>query len=108
MRACLQQWVDNGETVLIPIVLKTNDPANTPGCSTGGNGNNFTYCIVGIAAFVLTGFTQPAVDEISGRFVGTMPYSIGSTVPGRCHRAAGPREPVLPDRARAVTFSPIG
>ena len=83
VRACLQQWVDSGATVLIPIVLKTNDPANTPGCTTGGGGGNgFSYCIVGIAAFVLTGFTQPAVDEISGRFVGTMPYSIGSTVPG--------------------------
>ncbi len=82
VRACLQQWVDSGATVLIPIVLKTNDPANTPGCSTGGNGNGFTYCIVGIAAFVITGFTQPAVDVISGRFVGTAPYSIGDSVPG--------------------------
>ena len=82
VRACLQQWVDSGATVLIPIVLKSNDPAAPPGCSTGGNGNNFTYCIVGISAFVLTGFTQPAVDQISGRFVGTLPYSIGDTVPG--------------------------
>ena len=84
VRACLQQWVDNGQTVLIPIVLKTNDPAGTPGCSTGGNGNNFTYCIVAIAAFVITGYAQPAVDQINGRFVGTIPYSAGgnSNVPG--------------------------
>lgn len=84
VRACLQQWVDNQQTVLIPIVLKSNDPAAPPGCSTGGNGNNFHYCIVAIAAFVITGYAQPAVDQINGRFVGTIPYSVGGTtnVPG--------------------------
>jgi len=82
VRACLQQWVDNQQVVLIPIVEQSNggDPNNN--CSTGGNGNNFQYCIVGIAAFVLTGYAQPAVDQINGRFIGTMPYSTGSTVPG--------------------------
>ena len=78
VRDCLQQWVDNGATVLIPIVLVTNDPAGTPSCFTGsdhGGGNNFHYCIVALAAFVITGFSQPAVDQITGRFVGTIAYS---------------------------------
>ena len=84
VRDCLQQWVDNGQTVLIPIVLKTNDPAGTPGCSTGGTGNNFSYCVVALAAFVITGYSQPAVDQINGRFIGTIPYSANgnSNVPG--------------------------
>jgi hypothetical protein len=84
VRACLQQWVTNRTPVLVPIVLKTNDPAGTPGCSTGGPGNNFTYCIVAIAAFVLTGYSQPAIDQINGRFLGTIPYSVANdpNVPG--------------------------
>jgi len=82
VRACLQQWVDNQATVLIPIVEKVNDPSPGNNCSTGGNGNSFHYCIVGIAAFVITGYAQPAVDQINGRFVGTTQYSSGSTVPG--------------------------
>lgn len=84
VRDCLRQWVTNKQTVLIPIVLKTNDPANTPGCSTGGTGNKMTYCVVAIAAFVITGFEQPAIDQINGRFVGTIPYSAAgnASVPG--------------------------
>jgi uncharacterized membrane protein len=84
VRSCLQQWVDNEQTVLIPIVLKSNDPAAPPGCSTGGNGNNFHYCVVAIAAFVITGYAQPAVDQINGRFIGTIPYSMAgnNSVPG--------------------------
>jgi Flp pilus assembly protein TadG len=77
VRGCLQQWVDNQQTVLIPIVLPSNDPNAPPGCSTGGNGNNFSYCVVAIAAFVITGYAQPAVDQINGRFIGTIPYSVG-------------------------------
>ncbi len=83
VRSCLQGYVDSHQVVLIPIVLKTGDSSG-PSCSTGGNGNNFHYCIVAVAAFVLTSFSQPAVDQINGRFVGTVPYSIGSNpnVPG--------------------------
>ncbi|MBA2720203.1 MAG: hypothetical protein H0U52_13335 [Chloroflexi bacterium] len=83
VRACLQQWVDNQQTVLIPIVLASNDPSAPAGCSTGANGNNFHYCVVAIAAFVITGYAQPAVDQINGRFIGTVPYSVGgsATVP---------------------------
>ena len=85
VRACLDQWITNQQVVLIPIVEATNDdPGNTNSCDTGGNGNNFTYCIVAIAAFVITGHTQPAVDQINGRFIGTIPYSVNgnSSVPG--------------------------
>lgn len=84
VRNCLQQWVTNKQVVLIPVVLPTNDPGNTGSCATEGNGNNFTYCIIAIAAFVITSFDQPAVDQINGRFVGTIPYSLtgNSTVPG--------------------------
>lgn len=84
VRACLAQWVGNQQTVLIPIVLKSNDPNAPAGCSTGGQGNGFHYCIVALAAFVITGYSQPAVDQINGRFLGTIPYSVNgnSNVPG--------------------------
>jgi len=82
VRACLQQWVNSQATVLIPIVLASNDPNAPAGCSTGDNGNNFHYCVVGLAAFVITSFSQPAVDQINGRFVQVTPYSTGDSVPG--------------------------
>ena len=53
-----------------------DDPGDINGCDTGGNGNGFSYCVVAIAAFVITGYTQPAVDQINGRFIGTIPYSV--------------------------------
>ena len=42
------------------------------------------YCVVAIAAFVITGYAQPAVDQINGRFIGTIPYSVNGNnqVPG--------------------------
>ncbi len=82
VRACLQEWVANQQTVLIPIVLKSNDPNAPAGCSTGAQGNNFHYCVTGLAAFVITSYSQPAVDQINGRFVKIMPYSTGDSVPG--------------------------
>lgn len=82
VRSCLQQWVTNQQTVLIPIVLASNDPNSPAGCSTGAQGNKFHYCVTGLAAFVVTSFSQPAVDQINGRFVGTIPYSMGDSVPG--------------------------
>ena len=89
VRDCLKHWVDTQQTVLIPVVLKTNGSvagANPP-CSTAKQGNNFHYCIIGLAAFQITGYTQPAVDRINGKFMGTVPYSMGaspdtSVVPG--------------------------
>jgi hypothetical protein len=58
VRDCLQKWVDSGAQVLIPIF---------DSCSPC-NGNNASYHIIGLAAFRLTGFTQPAIDEIQGVF----------------------------------------
>lgn len=94
VRNCLQQWVNNKQVVLIPVVINSNDPANSGSCSTGGAGNNFTYCIVAIAAFVITSFDQPAVDQINGRFVGTIPYSMtgNASVPGGGGVTAPPDE----------------
>jgi Flp pilus assembly protein TadG len=81
VRACLQYWVDNKATILIPIVYAPGDPAAPAGCSTGGNGNNFHYCIKRVVAFVLTGYAQPAVDQIQGRFDPVISYNPGQTVP---------------------------
>jgi len=81
VRACLAQWVENGETILIPIVYAAGDPASPPGCQTGSNGNNFTFCIKALAAFTITGYAQPAVDQINGMYLGTIPYSAGADVP---------------------------
>jgi Flp pilus assembly protein TadG len=91
VRACLQYWVDKKATILIPIVYKPNDPAAPAGCKTGSQGNNFTYCIKKIVAFVLTGYAQPAVDQIQGRFDPVVGYNPGQTVP------AGGSVPPKPD-----------
>ena len=60
LRDCLQEWVDKGATVLVPI-MDICSPCN---------GNGAQYRIIGIAAFVLTGFDQPAVGAVEGNFVG--------------------------------------
>lgn len=69
VRACLDGWIASGQTVLIPMY----DVAT-------GTGNNATYRIIGIAAFVLTARDQPAVDNIRGYFVEI--YPITNPVPG--------------------------
>jgi Flp pilus assembly protein TadG len=69
VRDCLQGYVDSGATVLIPIFDQ---------CSPC-NGNNASYHVIGLAAFVLTGFVQPAIDQISGRYVG---YSSADPIGG--------------------------
>jgi hypothetical protein len=81
VRACLQQWVSNQQTILIPIVWAPNDPLAPAGCSTGAQGNNFTFCIKSVVSFTVTGYSQPAVDQIEGRFDSTISYSTGDTVP---------------------------
>ena len=91
VRACLQYWVDKKATILIPVVYAPNDPAAPAGCKTGSQGNNFTYCIKKIVAFVLTGYAQPAVDQIEGRFDPVVGYNPGQTVP------AGGSVPPKPD-----------
>ncbi len=61
VRSCLDYWIDNGATVLIPMWDQVTG---------NNNGNNTQYRVVGLAAFVLTAHDQPAVDQIDGRFVG--------------------------------------
>jgi Flp pilus assembly protein TadG len=68
VRACLDQWISSGQTVLIPIYSTVVGP-----------GNNAVYTIVGVAAFVMTSKAQPAVDNIQGYFVEYYPYT---SVPG--------------------------
>lgn len=58
VRACVQKWIDNGATVLIPIWDQVQ-----------GQGNSFQYRIVGLAAFVITAKSQPAIDQITGIFI---------------------------------------
>lgn len=70
VRDCLQQLVDHQKPVLIPIVKPV------PG--SGGE----RYEVVAIASFTITSFSTPAVDQINGRFEGTVPYSLGATAPG--------------------------
>jgi hypothetical protein len=69
VRACLDKWIASKQTVLIPIYDLVT-----------GTGNNATYRVVGIAAFVLTARDQPAVDNIRGYFVEIYPYT--NPVPG--------------------------
>jgi Flp pilus assembly protein TadG len=64
VRACLDDWINTGQTVLIPIYDTVT-----------GTGNNATYHIIGLAAFVLTAAEQPAVDNIRGYFVEVYPYT---------------------------------
>ena len=59
LRDCLQDYIDNGTTILIPIWDGTHP----------GNGNNAQYRIIGFAAMVLTHISQPAVDNIQGAFI---------------------------------------
>jgi hypothetical protein len=76
VRACLDEWIDSGRTVLIPIYDTTT-----------GNGNGAQYHIIGVAAFVLTAREQPAVDNIRGYFVeifmsNPVPGGVGALPPG--------------------------
>ena len=70
VRDCLQKWVDAKQPVLLPIVDSVSDD-DAP-----------QYRIVALAAFTITSFSSPTVDQINGRFEGTLPYSMGSTIPG--------------------------
>ena len=70
VRACLQHWIDTGATVLIPIDDVTSDMVG------GNNGaNNLAYHIEAVAAVVLTAIDQPAVDQITARFVDYYPLT---------------------------------
>ena len=80
VRACLDGWIASGQTVLIPMYDIVT-----------GNGNNATYRVIGVAAFVLTARDQPAVDNIRGYFVEIYPYT--NPVPG----GAGSQPPTADD-----------
>jgi hypothetical protein len=76
VRACLDGWINSGQTVLIPIYDTTT-----------GNGNGASYHVIGVAAFVLTSREQPAVDNIRGYFVeiyptNPVPGGVGAVPPG--------------------------
>lgn len=67
VRDCMQMWVDSGATVLLPIWDTCGTDANA---SNGKcNGNPANYHVIGLAAFQLTSITQPAIDQIQGRFI---------------------------------------
>ena len=71
VRACLNHWITTGTQVLIPIYDVTSH--NVVG---GGHGaNDLAYHIVGVAAVVLTAVDQPAVDQITARFIDYYPIS---------------------------------
>jgi hypothetical protein len=58
-RSCLDDYIENGTTVLIPLW----DQAN-------GQGSNLAYNLVGLAAFRLVDYDHPAIKTITGEFVG--------------------------------------
>jgi hypothetical protein len=59
MQDCMDDLIENGTTVLIPLW----DQAN-------GQGSNLEYNLVGLAAFRLTDYTEPLINSISGEFIG--------------------------------------
>ena len=64
MRGPVPRRLDHsGATVLLPIYDLVT-----------GNGNNAAYHITGVASFVLTSRSQPAIDNIQGYFVEYYPY----------------------------------
>lgn len=67
VRSCLQYWVDNQATVLLPLWDVTN----------GKGGNNLEYHVTGLIAVQLVSYSQPAVDEIQARVID---YYQGSSI----------------------------
>lgn len=91
VRDCVQFWIDSGATVLIPRwgAGCSGDPDDD---GVEGQGNSFEYCIIGLAAFVITAKSQPAIDELTGRFVEYYPLP---TVPAGYGSAPGPGDSVV-------------
>jgi Flp pilus assembly protein TadG len=89
VRDCLQGWVGSGATVLLPIwdTCGTDAEASNGKC----NGNPASYHVTGLAAFVLTSFDQPAIDQITGKFVGyyTLPSIDSNYGPPPCQYGVG-------------------
>ena len=59
LRGCLDDYILNQTVVYLPVWKQTN----------GLNGANLQYEITGVAAFVLTSRSEPAVKTLTGRFV---------------------------------------
>ena len=80
VRACLDKWVASGATVLVPV-FDACQPCN---------GNNASYHVTGLAAFVLTGYdgSGPAIQTLRGRFI--RHSSLTSVAPGSM---SGPPQP---------------
>ena len=72
VRDCVDYWIAHGTTVLIPI-WGPGCPGDPGADGTEGVGSHFEYCVIGMAAFVLTAHGQPAIDSITGRFVEYFP-----------------------------------
>jgi Flp pilus assembly protein TadG len=79
-RDCLDEYIANGTTVLIPIW----DGEDV------GNGSHSVYHIIGFAAFILTSRSQPAVDNIQGVFQRYYPLA---TVPAGFDTEPEPGDP---------------
>ena len=91
VRACIDKWIADGTTMLIPLWDEVR-----------GTGNNVEYHLTGIAAFVLTGYDQQAVDNLTGRFV---EYYQLPTIPGSYGGPpCRPSEADLPECASAAVF----
>jgi len=91
VRACINKWIADGTTMLIPLWDEVR-----------GTGNNVEYHLTGIAAFVLTGYGQQAVDNLTGRFV---EYYQLPTIPGSYGGPpCRPSEADLPECASAAVF----
>lgn len=87
VRACLDGWIASRKTVLIPMYDQVT-----------GSGNNASYRIIGVAAFVITARDQPAVDNIRGYFKEIYPYT--NPVPG----GAGAQPPRPDDTSFSLTL----
>jgi len=90
VRACVNKWIAEGTTKLIPLWDKVR-----------GTGNNVEYHLTGIAAFVLLDYDQQAVDNLRGRFV---EYYQLPTIPSSYGGPPCPRDSNLPECEGAAVF----
>lgn len=71
IRDCLRYYIENKIPVLIPIVGEADPPSACPDGPVTGNGMSSEYCVIGVAAFVLTDYTlqgNVAIKELEGFF----------------------------------------
>ncbi len=97
---CLNYYLDNGIPVLVPI-YGTGCEGSTEAIK--GEGANTEYCIVGVAAMVLTEVNWgPTVKSIKGYFLEVYAYSPDVVPPGAGVTHPGGRGQVLLHRASAL------